>query len=1053
MISQLKRILVHHYLPTTIRSRLLGIILLVIIVSGIGSLIQITLFHTSTKKTQAFIHETLPKHHRAMELALLGKTIQEATTRLKEYSSVEELHRNYPHLGLHLDELDRITSLLAGYDTSINVLALNQHSQMLRSSASMLHNVALGIIQTQQTIRESIDTLLINNIGANLDSPKRMALILTLERYRLDPSLPKNQLQQLLHPYPEGKNFLKLIAVLQRQANLERRFAQDIDKASKELDETSRNYLSQVIAAGNIEVQRLNDSSTRYYFLIMVTLLATALLGTGVGWWLITKQITRRLGLISHCLQNHEKPALAKMLQLQGDDEISKMANEVHLLLIDRNNLDETRQELAQINSELNSRNHELMMAIQRQKELAEQTRQSEISLRENEERFRTILESTSVGVFGLDLEGKHTFVNNAAAKMLGYRASDLLKKDSHAIWHHSREDGSSYPVSECPIRTVLTSGQASFGEEVFINSSKSMFHVEYSATPIHENDKLTGVVVTFNDISERRRTTRITQSIITGTSSVTGSYFLLELVKNLAKSLDMRYAFIGEMVMPAMEEVRAVAVWAGDSFGDSFTYRLKGTPCNEVAGEKICYFPDRIQQLFPEDKLLVHMGAVSYVGAPLFSADNAPLGILAVLDDQPLQDAELSKSILEIFAGRAAVELERQLTEEKLIKAKEASEKANQAKSDFLATMSHEIRTPMNAILGMGELLEETSLNQTQKKYIQTLNRSGKTLMNLINDILDLSKIEAGQFVLEQTVIDLAKLIDETVNLFEFTAKEKGIGLGYHIDPNVSHRVMGDPIRLRQILINLIGNAVKFTKVGEVFLQAQPGQGEETAFFVTDTGIGISDEKQKEIFEPFTQADSSITRLHGGTGLGLTICLRLSNLMGGRITLESTKGKGSTFIFIVPLAKASAKPTPSQDEALADTQLSKDTDSLLDVRILLVEDVEENQMVIQGYLRNEKCHLEIAENGAEALDLFKKQTFDLVLMDIQMPVMDGYESTQQIRAWEKATKAKPTPIIALTAHALTEETGKIKSAGCDSHLTKPLRKKILMEMFAEFIK
>ncbi|MBF0368750.1 MAG: PAS domain S-box protein [Magnetococcales bacterium] len=379
---------------------------------------------------------------------------------------------------------------------------------------------------------------------------------------------------------------------------------------------------------------------------------------------------------------------------------------------------------------------------------------------------------------------------------------------------------------------------------------------------------------------------------------------------------------------------------------------------------------------------------------------------------------------------------------------AQSRSEAANKAKSTFLATMSHEIRTPLNSILGMGELLTDTDLTDTQAWFVKNLNNSGEQLLALIDDILDLSKIEADQLTLERTVFNLLELINDTLKHFTFAALDKGLTLKHHVDDNTPEWVEGDPTRIRQVFLNLIGNAIKFTQAGFVDLRIKPESGAIISFAVTDSGPGIPKEKQTEIFQPFTQADASTTRRYGGSGLGLTICRRLVDRMGGEIILQSEVDKGSTFTFSIPLLQFDKEALPREKEK-AKSILSQEEMGrpVQEIHILLVEDTEENRMVIQSYLKKEACRIDVAVNGAEAVEKFKNGRFDLVLMDIQMPIMDGYEATRRIRTWEAESKIDPTPIIALTAHALVEESEQIKAAGCDLHLTKPIRKARLLKV------
>jgi len=383
------------------------------------------------------------------------------------------------------------------------------------------------------------------------------------------------------------------------------------------------------------------------------------------------------------------------------------------------------------------------------------------------------------------------------------------------------------------------------------------------------------------------------------------------------------------------------------------------------------------------------------------------------------------------------------------LEKAREVAVAATRAKSDFLACMSHDIRTPMNAIIGMADVLSESELTADQANYLRILRSAGETLLNLINDILDFSKIEAGQLNLEKISFSLRELVADTVAILDVRAREKNLPIRTVIDQVAPDRVLGDPTRVRQILINLVGNALKFTEKGEVTIQvaldpmSTPGS---LLFSVKDTGIGIPREKHTQLFQKFMQVDSSTTRKYGGTGLGLAICRQLVEMMSGKIWIESEPGKGSTFFFTLALSVA-----PDAPEAQAAAPLAAPAINVPPMRILLVDDTPENRMLIQTYLRKTEHTIEVAENGEVALGMFKTAPYDVVLMDMQMPVMDGYTATREIRKWETEGGKKVTPVIALTADAMSEDEKNCTKAGCSGFVAKPIRKAKLMDVLAEY--
>jgi two-component system sensor histidine kinase/response regulator len=656
--------------------------------------------------------------------------------------------------------------------------------------------------------------------------------------------------------------------------------------------------------------------------------------------------------------------------------------------------------------------------------------------VRTTEERTRLILESTAEGIFGVDTEGRISFVNLASCRLLGFTADEMIGQPSHKLIHSQRPDGSDYPVEECPMYAAYTRGETSRIDNEFLwRKDKEGLPVEYGATPIKKDGRIVGAVISFSDITQRKE------------------------------------------------------------------------------------YEDALKQ------------------------------------------------------------------------AKAKAEEATEMKSMFLANMSHEIRTPMNAIIGLSHLALKTQLNPKQRDYIAKVHNAGTSLLAVINDILDFSKIEAGKLDLETTDFSLDEVISSVTTLTAQKAHEKGLEFLAHVGPGIPEHLAGDPLRLGQILTNFVNNSVKFTERGEIRLDIEllehTGEKVQLKFSVHDTGIGMTREQSAKLFQPFTQADMSTTRKHGGTGLGLTICRRLVELMGGRIWLETEPGVGSTFSFTVWVGSGAEKDRgriiperlvklrvlvvddnpaaceilheplstvvsrvdiaasgaeairairerdatepydivfmdwrmPGMDGLMASRHIKCDetlghqpaivlvtafgreevreeaerlqldgflvkpvtksmiVDTLVNVfaegksgasegaageaerrlkgaRILLVEDNEINQQIARELLEGAGASVHVASNGREAIELLSagsgQPQFDVVLMDLQMPEMDGYQATARLRS---DPRFNTLPILAMTAHATIEERQRCLAAGMNDHISKPIDPAMLFETLSRFYK
>ena len=819
--------------------------------------------------------------------------------------------------------------------------------------------------------------------------------------------------------------------------------------------------------------------------------------------------------------------------------------------------------------------------------------------LSESETRYRSLFENAVEGISHSTPDGRILMANPAYARILGYDSPDDLISsvtDLSAMSYVHPEERKKLQ------RVIEEEGQILGFETKRYRKDGSVIWVSINSRTAHDSaGNLLYYENLITDITHRK-----------------------EAEQALQESLERHKLLMESSPVPITAyDQKGKVTYVNPAFTDLFGWSFE-----ELVGKRLDFVPpheaektlDAVKRTVAGERVLIDSRRFTKDGKVLdVQINSAPLidhaGNLVGMFVMTRDITEMKRAERELVKHRDHLEqlvLERTAalkeSEKQLRKAKEKAETATEAKSEFLASMSHEIRTPMNAILGMADLLSESPLNNEQQKYVQVFKNAGDSLLDLINDILDLSKVEAGQLSLEETSFDLLDFVERVCEVMALKAHEKKLELLFHLVPDTPVHLMGDPVRLRQILINLMGNAIKFTGEGEITLECglrnadlktacdtaqinDPESGREEVvlqFSVRDSGIGIPKEKRESIFESFTQADSSTTREYGGTGLGLTICRRLVEMMGGKIWIESEPGKGSTFFFtarfgidrapaeekkrvpvdvrglsvlivddnatnrlilrenlvswgalvseaengkdcletieireregklfhlilmdgrmpgmdgfetveeiktrfghlikivmlltsdnrsdkisrakkagvpaylVKPVKKDELKEAiqttlgraVSEVDGLAEGSKAEETLEVPSLNILFVEDARENRIVVKAYLKKTPHRIGVAENGKIGLEKFISGDYDLVLMDMRMPVMDGYTATGEIRKWEGENRKDATPIVALTANALMEDRQKCLDAGCTDYLSKPLKKADLLRKIREY--
>lgn len=671
------------------------------------------------------------------------------------------------------------------------------------------------------------------------------------------------------------------------------------------------------------------------------------------------------------------------------------------------------------------------------------------------EKKYRALVENLNDVIFTTDSQGVMTYISPVIEKIIGYKAIEIVGQHFGHFIHPEDLQG------------LVASFQRSMEgiiepfEFRAIDKSNRIHYVRTSSRLILEDDQKLGISGVMTDITERKHAEEALQNkdILLGGVAVATNILLTE--ADLNSAINETLALLGEATR--VDRVYISNILESDTgkhLGskrfewerDSNSSQLDSSELNDglchaamIRWLELLSAGHLIKGLageFPElDRLILGSQNIKSILVIPILIENRLRGFIGFDDchsDRIWTGTEIS--ILQATAASIGAAIARRQAEDELRMAKDVAESAAKTKSEFLANMSHEIRTPMNAVIGLTDLLLGSDLTREQHEYVETIRSSGDSLLSVINEILDFSKIDSGKMELEFQPFELKRCIEVSLNLVRSKASEKSLNLSYTIDDGTPNAIMGDPIRLQQILANLLSNAVKFTDKGEISVSISSKRLEEPCyemyFAVKDTGIGIPENKMSRLFQPFTQVDSSTTRRYGGTGLGLAITKKLVEMMGGRIWAESQLGKGSTFNFTILADATFINPASRKADERQESDTREDRNHV--IRILLAEDNPVNQMVMLKMLNKLGFQADVAANGKEVLCCLEQQPYDLILMDVQMPEMDGFETARAIRKhWASPDQPK---IIAITAYALKGDREKCLDAGMDDYISKPVK-------------
>ncbi len=694
---------------------------------------------------------------------------------------------------------------------------------------------------------------------------------------------------------------------------------------------------------------------------------------------------------------------------------------------------------------------------------LEQNQQRAKAELQASEEKFRQLAEYIDSVFWIYDLaENRVSYVSPAYEGIWGCRQEDLYHHPM--AWLRAVHPGDRSRIYRSLPRLSDVTALANFTyDEEFrvVQSQGQQAWVRARAFPIcNQQGEVYRLVGVIEDLTQVKRQEEALRLMVEGTAAKTGQDFFESLVRYLADILQVRHALVTQCLPPDNRRVSTLAIWQNGRLSQPQEYDTLGTPCERVVAGQVLYIPDRVPTLYPTDQELQRLEAASFLGIPLVDQAGEVIGHLAVIDDQPMAADPTREMILRIFAARAAAELERQQAEQALKLARATADAANQAKSTFLANMSHELRTPLNSIIGFAQLINrDCQVDAEAVGYLEIIRHSGEHLLALINDVLEMSKIEAGRASVQVTHFDLAYLLLGLEAMMLLQAEAKGLELTFDCDPAMPTYIAADEGKLRQVLINLLGNAIKFTQSGWVMLRVRcqppiPGVSSPAStaleFAVIDTGPGIAREDIHRLFKPFSQthaglqcAETDLGPSHQGSGLGLSISQQFVRLMGGELAVETQVGQGSVFGFTLPVDRVDgAEVSPTADPAVI-LRLAPDQPAY---RLLVVDDHPTNRHLLVRLLRSAGFEVRAAPDGQVAVEQAQAWRPHLIWMDLRMPVLDGYAATYQIRALDLT----PSPvIIALTSSPFEEERSKILAAGCDDFVPKPFPLETILQTVA----